>query len=65
MNKVTKHELNYAMIYHLNGSLAYEGFLSNWEFGLNNQTVTLWFIDGSVFRTSVNYVFMMHKDYDD
>lgn len=65
MKKVTKHELNYAMIYHLNGDLAYEGFLSNWEFGLNNQTVTLWFIDGSVLRTSVNYVFMMHKDYDD
>ena len=65
MNKVTKHELNYAKVYYLNGSLAYEGFLSNWEFGLNNQTVTLWFIDGSVLRTSVNYVFMMHKDYDD
>ena len=65
MKKVTKHELNHAMIYHLNGSLAYEGFLLNWQFDANNQTVTLWFIDGSVLRTSVNYVFMMHKDYDD
>ena len=63
MKKVTKHELNYAMIYYLNGSLAYEGFLSNWEFDANYQTVTLWFIDGSVLRTSVNYVFMMHNDY--
>ena len=65
MKKICKHELNYAMIYHLNGSLAYEGFLSNWQFDANNQTVTLWFIDGSVIRTSVTYVFMMHKDYDD
>ena len=64
MKKVTKHELNYAMIYYLNGSLAYEGFLSNWEFDANNQTVTLWFIDESVIRTSVNYVFMMHNDYE-
>lgn len=63
MKKVTKHELNYAMIYHLNGSLAYEGFLSSWQFDANNQTVTIWFIDGSVIRTSVNYVFMMHNDY--
>lgn len=64
MKKVTKHELNYAMIYHLNGSLAYEGFLSSWQFDANNQTVTIWFIDGSVIRTSVNYVFMMHNDYE-
>lgn len=64
MKKVTKHELNYAMIYYLNGSLAYEGFLSNCQFDANNQTVTLWFIDGSVIRTSVNYVFMMHNDYE-
>ena len=64
MKKVTKHELNYAMIYYLNGSLAYEGFLSNWQFDANNQTVTIWFIDGSVIRTSVNYVFMMHNDYE-
>ena len=63
MKKVTKHELNYAMIYYLNGSLAYEGLLSNWQFDANNQTVTIWFIDGSVIRTSVNYVFLMHKDY--
>ena len=64
MKKVTKHELNYAMIYYLNGSLAYEGFLSSWEFDAHHQTITLWFIDGSVIRTSVNYVFMMHKDYE-
>ena len=64
MMKVTKHELNYAMIYYLNGSLAYEGFLSGWEFDAHHQTVTLWFIDGSVIRTSVNYVFMMHNDYE-
>ena len=65
MKKICKHELNYAKVYYLNGSTAAEGFLSNWEFGLNHQTVTLWFIDGTVIRTSVNYVFMMHKDYDD
>ena len=64
MEKIVKHELNYAMIYHLNGSFAYEGFLSGWEFDAHHQTVTLWFIDGSVIRTSVNYVFMMHKDYE-
>ena len=61
MKKVTKHELNYAKVYYLNGSIAAEGFLSSWEFDAH-QTVTLWFIDGSVLRTSVNYVFMMHKD---
>lgn len=65
MKKVTKHELNYAKVYYLNGSIAADGFLSNWEFDANYQTITLWFIDGSVLRTSVNYVFMMHKDYDD
>ena len=65
MKKVTRHELNYAKVYYLNGSIAAEGFLSNWEFDSNYQTVILWFIDGSVLRTSVNYVFMMHKDYDD
>ena len=64
MKKVTEHELNYAMIYYLNGGLAYEGFLSKWQFDENNQTVTTWFIDGLVIRTSVNYVFLMHKDYE-
>ena len=62
MKKIVRHELNYAMIYHLKGSMAYEWFLSVWEFDAHHQTITLWFIDESVIRTSVNYVFMMHKD---
>ena len=64
MKKIVRREPNYAMIQHLNGDLAYEGFLSGWEFDANHQTVTIWFIDGSVIRTSVNYVFMIHKDYE-
>ena len=64
MKKIVRHELNYAMIYYLDGSFAYEGLLSGWAVDAHHQTVTLWFIDGSVIRTSVNYVFMMHKDYE-
>ena len=64
MKKICNHELNYAKVFYLQGTTATEGFLSNWEFDDNHQTVTLWFIDGSVIRTSVNYVFMMHKDYE-
>ena len=65
MKKVAEHELNYAKIFYPTGTTVTEGFLSDWEFDVNHQTVILWFIDGSVFRVSVNYVFMMHKDYDD
>ena len=59
---VTKNELNYAKIYLMNGSLLREGYLQSWEFGDNYTTVTLWFSDGFVVRTSVNYVFMFRMD---
>ena len=59
---VTKNELNYAKIYLMNGSLLREGYLQSWEFGGNYTTVKLWFSDGFVVQTSVNYVFMFHMD---
>lgn len=55
-------ELNYAKIYHVNGGTTVEGYLSGWEFDINHSTVTLWFSDGSVYRTSVTNVLMMHKE---
>ena len=62
MRERVKCELNYARIYGMNGGVITEGYLSGWEFDTNHSTVTLWFTDGSVYRTSVVHVLMMHKE---
>ena len=59
---ITEDELNYTSVYLPNGSHSIrEGFLTNWVMQ-GNCTVQLWFEDGFVIRTSVNNVFMIHKD---
>ena len=57
---ITKHELNYGMVYLQNGSIMKEGYLEKWEYSGNYATLV--FADGFMVRAGVNVIYLLHKD---